>query len=311
MLLPILGAGAIAGIGAGANVLSQGINALVQSGANKKNWKRAREAYTIERRDNLADWNMQNAYNHPSEQMKRLKEAGLNPNMVYGNGNAITTAQPVKNANQEAPTVNPIQLDLGGIVQQFIQAQQLQQQTDNLREINKLLELQQQEKNLKNVLTDLNISRQDRALRMDDLKLAAMPGQINLGLEAMRLKNAQTTAQTTYTLNENQRRALLTTQSLKEGLKRLYQMDLDRAYTRVKMAQGSQQIAESKQRVQNLQKALQLLDKDGSIKDFEIELNRRGVSKSDPYYLRAAATIKSNLDKKYELENLDYDQYPY
>lgn len=35
---------------------------------------------------NLDMWNRQNAYNHPSSQMERLKQAGLNPNLVYGNG---------------------------------------------------------------------------------------------------------------------------------------------------------------------------------------------------------------------------------
>lgn len=29
-------------------------------------------------------WNMQNAYNHPRAQMQRLQEAGLNPNLIYG-----------------------------------------------------------------------------------------------------------------------------------------------------------------------------------------------------------------------------------
>lgn len=32
-------------------------------------------------------WNMQNEYNKPINQMKRLEEAGLNPNLMYGQGN--------------------------------------------------------------------------------------------------------------------------------------------------------------------------------------------------------------------------------
>lgn len=30
-------------------------------------------------------WNMQNEYNHPKQQIKRMVEAGLNPNLAYGN----------------------------------------------------------------------------------------------------------------------------------------------------------------------------------------------------------------------------------
>lgn len=40
---------------------------------------------------NLSQWNRENAYNHPREQMKRLREAGLNPDLVYG-GNVSNTA---------------------------------------------------------------------------------------------------------------------------------------------------------------------------------------------------------------------------
>lgn len=44
---------------------------------------------------------MQNAYNDPSAQMERLKNAGLNPNLVYGNG-ADAQAGPI--ATHSAPT---------------------------------------------------------------------------------------------------------------------------------------------------------------------------------------------------------------
>lgn len=35
----------------------------------------------------ISFWNMQNAYNTPKEQMKRFAEAGLNPNLIYGQSN--------------------------------------------------------------------------------------------------------------------------------------------------------------------------------------------------------------------------------
>lgn len=34
----------------------------------------------------LTMWNLQNAYNDPSQQMARFKNAGLNPNLIYGKG---------------------------------------------------------------------------------------------------------------------------------------------------------------------------------------------------------------------------------
>jgi len=36
----------------------------------------------------LEQWNRQNLYNNPASQMQRFKDAGLNPNMIYGTGSA-------------------------------------------------------------------------------------------------------------------------------------------------------------------------------------------------------------------------------
>lgn len=35
----------------------------------------------------IDNWNMQNAYNSPAAQMQRFREAGLNPNLIYGQTN--------------------------------------------------------------------------------------------------------------------------------------------------------------------------------------------------------------------------------
>ena len=47
-------------------------------------------------KQNVKFWEMQNAYNTPKMQMSRLKDAGLNPNLIYGNsantGNAGAVA---------------------------------------------------------------------------------------------------------------------------------------------------------------------------------------------------------------------------
>lgn len=63
--------------GAIAGNLAEGV--LAEQDANK--------AYKQQKADALANWNLQNAYNSPVEQMKRLKAAGLNPMLVYGSGN--------------------------------------------------------------------------------------------------------------------------------------------------------------------------------------------------------------------------------
>ena len=49
-------------------------------------------------------WRLQNDYNNPMAQMQRLREAGLNPNLVYGQGSKMGEAgsvAPAKAAHQE------------------------------------------------------------------------------------------------------------------------------------------------------------------------------------------------------------------
>lgn len=51
-------------------------------------------------------WNMNNAYNDPSAQMERLRKAGLNPNLVYGNGSATHTATMASAPNVQSNRAN-------------------------------------------------------------------------------------------------------------------------------------------------------------------------------------------------------------
>lgn len=61
-------------------------NVLSASKTTKQDRAFTREMYQRQREDNLADWSMMNAYNHPSAQMDRLVSSGLNPHLVYGSG---------------------------------------------------------------------------------------------------------------------------------------------------------------------------------------------------------------------------------
>ena len=56
---------------------------------------------------NLQMWHMQNAYNDPSQQMARLKAAGLNPNLVYGKGATTTAGSPTPYVKPQTPGMYP------------------------------------------------------------------------------------------------------------------------------------------------------------------------------------------------------------
>lgn len=78
-------AGGLIGGPAGAAVGGMIGNSLSDYSANSMAQDAATQAYNR----NIALWNMNNQYNSPVEQMKRLREAGLNPNLVYGNGSVV------------------------------------------------------------------------------------------------------------------------------------------------------------------------------------------------------------------------------
>lgn len=65
------------------------------SGKNKRNLQRYNEDYA------MYQWQMENWYNDPSNAMKRYREAGLNPNLVYGDISAGNAGSAGKMPNVE------------------------------------------------------------------------------------------------------------------------------------------------------------------------------------------------------------------
>lgn len=100
--------------------------------ANRAEERKNKELAKDEREWNLSMWNRQNQYNHPIEQMARLKQAGLNPNMIYGAGAATASgnANDVKGYDRaEATNVMKGIDDFGD----FYRFSNIQAQTDNLQ----------------------------------------------------------------------------------------------------------------------------------------------------------------------------------
>lgn len=75
--------------------LNQGVNIISTAMANRANedMQRRQNAW------NLEQWNRNNAYNHPAAQMQRLKAAGLNPDLMYGQGTPGLSSAPAQGSN--------------------------------------------------------------------------------------------------------------------------------------------------------------------------------------------------------------------
>ncbi|AXH77571.1 MAG: DNA pilot protein [Microviridae sp.] len=81
-------------------------------------------------------WERNNSYNSPYMQMQRLKEAGLNPNMIYGSGSSVgntSGAQPKYNTpNIQVNRRSPLQ-DIPEILSAYQDYQIRASQNDNLK----------------------------------------------------------------------------------------------------------------------------------------------------------------------------------
>lgn len=114
------------GIAAGASVASAGINAYSQGSLNSRNRRFADRMYDKQRAHAVEDWHLQNAYNDPAAQMQRMKDAGLNPALVYGQGADAQSQAPVRSSSYSTPQTAAPQVDLGGAVYNALQARQMQ-----------------------------------------------------------------------------------------------------------------------------------------------------------------------------------------
>lgn len=103
-------------ITAGAGLVSSLLGFGGQQDTNSTNLQAVRETNQANRElaeyqyeKNVEQWNRENEYNTPAEQMKRLAQAGLNPHLVYGNGNAIQPS--AKSPQYEKPQLQTYHQD--------------------------------------------------------------------------------------------------------------------------------------------------------------------------------------------------------
>lgn len=231
-------------ITAGAALLGQGVNAYSQGRVNKKTREWNEKMYGIQRQDALADWQMQNAYNSPAAQMERLRAAGLNPNLVYGHGadaqGGVVRSTDVKGWNPQAP-----QFDLGSVSGQYFNTQMQQAQIDLLEQQMTLREQELRNKIAQEYKTyaDTLLAQEKRdettgKVQLQGVKLQYAPRVAEMSLQGMKAaieKTQQDTklseARTTSTLDENERRAIISTQTVEQNAIRILQMRLDYWYS--------------------------------------------------------------------------------
>lgn len=266
---PVTTAAIIAGA---ASAIGSGANAYAQGKMNRKTLKYNKWAMDKQRKWALEDWDRQNAYNSPAQQMQRLKEAGLNPHLIYGSGNPTQNAAPIDSTPVQS--WNPQSVNWGDMLASPVNAYlETQSKVADQKLINAQTLKTLSEVNTKNF--DLSQKEKLASTQEQILKLVAQG-------KAMDIQ---------FTSDENARRAATTASNLNEASQRIAKSLSDIELQEMMKRKGNEEIKSIEQMRKKVSSEIEAINKDNKIRDFEISLNKMGFTKSDPVYFRSAKLI--------------------
>lgn len=142
----------------------------VDAAANKKQWKYQQRAMDKQQQLNLEAWNLQNQYNTPLEQMKRLQEAGLNPRLIYGEGSSAPNSAGPLDA-PAAPTREALRPNIDKMLM-YYQIRQMDAQYEATKQSTEVMRRSAGLKEIEQGLKNLELMRE--GFRAKDAKIHAM-----------------------------------------------------------------------------------------------------------------------------------------
>lgn len=178
--------------------LAGSMNRDQQKRAIRYNWEMAQ----WQNATNIENWQMQNEYNLPVNQMRRLKDAGLNPNLVYDKG-ASTTASSLPSAPSPGayPRINYAQyaqMQQDMILNNAIKVANIEktsQETKNLQTYQRNMALESQMKELRMIAQNFSNSKSEvearEWARYFEAKINLLDSQDGLNIARMDYTNEQ------------------------------------------------------------------------------------------------------------------------
>ena len=259
----------IAAMQAAASSINTGINAFAQSNLNKKTMKWNEQQMQTQRQWALQDWQMQNEYNSPTAQMKRLQEAGLNPNLIYGRGTGDLTAQPIRSTDSKSWNPTPPRFELDSILAQYQNTKMQNIQMDSLKKQQEI-----QNANLANIAAQTLKTLADVDMSKFDLKQKQTLAQNQVIVqELIRQGLEQDVQKNTIEINDKQL-AYDIRKSLQGNT--LLQAAEDLLSKRMSNSKTSEERAILKQQLDNLKL-------DNQTKEYDLKLfQQRGYNRNDP-----------------------------
>lgn len=255
------------------NLLGQGIQAGISGLQNLAARRYDQKVFRQQQAANQQAWTMQNEYNSPVAQMERLREAGLNPKLVYGKG-ADNTASPINVPNQNISKRNPIAFNPA---ESLFTAQDLrlkQAQYDNLRANNTVLAQDA-------ILKGVAIAKGGVEMARTKWEMEKSKGLFGYMMDAAKL-NVQNMAQNlqikkgTYEMQ-----MAVQMQGLQKGV--------------VSMAYQKAATARTLAEKQRIYQDIELMKKSGMLKDWELKMIEKGIDPKSPWWMKTMNAIYDNL----------------
>lgn len=283
------------------NAASQGFNAFSQINMNKQSRRYATYMYDRQRADAIADWNKQAAYNSPTAQMARLKEAGLNPNLVYGNGADAQMSQGVRSSSAPGWNPHPATFDGGSVMGSYFDARIKSASYDNLLEQQKVLQ-SQAHLNYANAFqatqhgTTSAIDNKTRQ-EINETTLEGMRANI----DRTHAEIGKITADTVLAGTENDIKQAMKQPNIDLVMQEILSKQKTRA---LQDSQIGLNAVESRKRIvemEELRQKIHNLYLDGQLKDFDLELKQwRGEGSDYPGILKFLSDfIKTIMDRPF------------
>ena len=130
-----MGIGEIASLASAAVSAGSAIGNSISAGKmNKRGVAYAENENRLMRQFQIDQWNRQNDYNDPLNQMARIKRAGVNPHFYFGNGVTTPQSSTPSASGGLQPQLRPV--DYSGanqIVPNMLQAEMMKAQIDNIK----------------------------------------------------------------------------------------------------------------------------------------------------------------------------------
>lgn len=191
---PLIGAALVSG---GAGLVGQAVNWIAGNHSISAQLDAQKALADHQYNLNMEGWNRQNEYNTPINQMRRLQAAGLNPNLVYGNGSVAgnTTSQV---PHYEAPTAGRYQpnLDLQGAIGGALQLYTDMRTKDAQRDLLLQQSLTQAETRALQAAQKMQTLAQTKKIEFDTMRANKL---LKYDLDAADLSNRQKTIGIAYT----------------------------------------------------------------------------------------------------------------